>query len=65
MNNATREQNERLRQKLKALADECFSVTPDWNELMMFLQYGSEILEEDADEWYDKTLWQDKRWMTQ
>ena len=59
MNDQARQQNERLKQKLKALVDECFSVAPDWNELMMFLEYGSEILEEDANEWYEKTLWKE------
>lgn len=50
MNERIREHNEQLKQKLKAIADECFSVTPDWNELMLFLELGSKVLTRDADE---------------
>lgn len=61
MNQRIREHNQHLRQKLKAIADECFSVSPDWNELMLFLELGSEVLSKDADEWYEKTLWEEKK----
>jgi hypothetical protein len=61
MNERIREHNDQLKQKLKAIADECFSVTPEWDELMLFLELGSKVLTKDADEWYEKTLWQDKK----
>lgn len=47
-------------QKIKDIADECFSVRPDWNELMLFLQMASKVVEKDADEWYEKILWENK-----
>ena len=47
-------------QKIKAIADECFSVLPDMDELMLFLQLASKVLEKDADEWYENTLWENK-----
>jgi hypothetical protein len=61
MNERIRQQNEQLKQKLQAIADECFSMIPDWNELMLFLELASKELDRDADEWYEKTLWQDKK----
>jgi len=47
-------------QKIKDIADECFSVMPDWKELMLFLKLASKVVEKDADEWYEKALWEDK-----
>lgn len=52
---------EHNKQKIKEIANECFSVMPDWNELMMFVQLVSLVLEKDADEWYEKTLWEEKK----
>lgn len=60
MNKLIRDHNEHLKQKLKSVADECFSVTPDWDELMLFLELGSKILTKDADEWYEKSLWKEQ-----
>jgi hypothetical protein len=53
--------NAHTEQKIKAIADECFSVMPDWDELMMFVQLASGVLEKDADDWYEKTLWENRK----
>lgn len=49
------------KQKIKDIADVCFSVMPDWDELMQFLQLAGPILQKDADEWYEKTLWEKRK----
>jgi len=50
-----------LEQKLKDIADVCFSSMPPMDELMQFINMACKVLDKDADEWYEKALWGEKK----